>query len=286
MEPVETFEGLEAAKDRTRVWRPWQLKQFEFFHATAISAPPRRHFSRGYFMLVSIHAGISDNQYRNSYTSDQGREGMFRVFEPEEAWVCQPNNATFQALTVEPAWLQEAAAGMLHRERSLPHFPSRCLFDPALSRTLRDLAASSLAPASRLQQEEMLLRLLARLLGHAEVAGESPRSGKEHPAVKRAKEYLEAHYAEEVPLQELANVAYLSPFHLARVFRQTVGVPPHAYQTQLRLAHARTLLAQGLDVGNVAQETGFFDQSHFAQQFRRHFFVKPGIYRKTARYSS
>lgn len=71
---------------------------------------------------------------------------------------------------------------------------------------------------------------------------------------------LQAHYAEEVPLQELGNVACLSPFHLARVFRQSVGVPPHAYQTHLRLAHARTLLAQGLDVGHVAHETGFLSR--------------------------
>jgi transcriptional regulator GlxA family with amidase domain len=51
-------------------------------------------------------------------------------------------------------------------------------------------------------------------------------------------------------------------------------VPPHAYQTQLRLAHAKMLLAHGFEVGYVAQETGFFDQSHFAQQFQRSFFVK------------
>jgi transcriptional regulator GlxA family with amidase domain len=121
---------------------------------------------------------------------------------------------------------------------------------------------------------------------HAEEAGALLRLGWEHPAVKRAKEYLRAHYAEEVPLQELAKVAYLSPFHLARVFRQTVGMPPHAYQTQLRLAHAKTFLAEGFEVGYVAHETGFFDQSHFAHQFQRSFFVKPASYRKTARFSS
>ena len=107
----------------------------------------------------------------------------------------------------------------------------------------------------------------------------------EHPAIKHTKEYLQAHYAEEVPLQELAVAVNMSPFHLARIFRQTVGLPPHAYQMQLRLAHARTLLAQGYDVSYVAHETGFFDQSHFSQQFRRHFLMTPGSYRKIARFS-
>jgi len=287
MKTVETTGGLEDVKDSVRAWRPWQLKQFELFKATAVSTPAQRHFSQGHFLLVSIESGVADNQYRNNRASDQGGEATFRVFEPEETWVCQPRNATFQCLTVDPAWLQDNAAEMLQRERPLPHFPSHSLSDPSLSRALRDLAASSLAPASRLKQQEMLLHLCARLLlVHGEEPGSHPRLGSEHPAVRRAKEYLQAHYAEDVPLQALANVAYLSPFHLARVFRQNVGVPPHAYQTQLRLAHARRLLAQGFDVGYVAHETGFFDQSHFAHQFQRYFFVKPGNYRKTARYSS
>src|SRR6185437_3502020 len=144
----------------------------------------------------------------------------------------------------------------------------------------------SQVPASRLQQEETLLHLFASLLlSHTEDAYTLPQPGWEHPAIKHTKEYLQAHYTQEVSLQELAGVVNMSPFHLARVFRLVVGLPPHAYQTQLRLARARTLLAQGYEVGYVAQETGFFDQSHFTQQFKRRYQVTPGIYRKAARFS-
>jgi hypothetical protein len=92
MEPLEALEGLEAGKDRARAWRPWQIKQLELFQGIAISTPSRRHFARGY-LLVSIQSGTADNQYRNTW--DQGGEGTFRVFEPEETWICQPKNATF-----------------------------------------------------------------------------------------------------------------------------------------------------------------------------------------------
>jgi transcriptional regulator GlxA family with amidase domain len=88
-----------------------------------------------------------------------------------------------------------------------------------------------------------------------------------------------------VGLQELAGVVNISPFHLSRVFRQAVGLPPHAYQTKLRLEHARTLLVQGYDVGSVAHATGFFDQTHFTKQFQRHYLMTPGSYRRTARFS-
>jgi AraC-like DNA-binding protein len=131
-----------------------------------------------------------------------------------------------------------------------------------------------------------LLHLFASsLLLHAEEAGGQPQLEWEHPVIKRTKAYLQEHYAEEVHLQELASTVNMSPFHLTRVFRQTVGLSPHAYQMQLRLGHARTLLAQGYDVGYVAHETGFFDQSHFTLQFRRHFLMTPGSYRKMFLYA-
>jgi AraC-like DNA-binding protein len=281
---IEAIEEFEAVKDRVMTWRPWYLKQFELCVGIAVSTPPTRHFFQGY-LLTSIQSGVADNHYRNTSASDQGSEGTFRVFEPGEIWICQPKNCTFYAMCIDSTWLQEMAAEMIQWERPLPHFPDHSLFDPFLGRALRDFASRSRLPASRLQQEEMLLRLLAPLwLFHAEGASAPSLSDSEHPAVKRAKEYLQAHYAEEVSLQELGNVAYLSPFHLCRVFRRVVGVPPHAYQTQLRLAHARTLLAQGFEVSYVAHETGFFDQMHFTKQFKRHFFVTPGSYRRTAKF--
>jgi AraC-like DNA-binding protein len=284
MEHIEVRAGRKAAKGNLTVWRPWQLKQFELFLGVAISGPSCQRFTQEY-LLVCVQSGIVDFQYRNTRLSGQGVDGRLFVLEPGETWICQSKNVASYCLTIDPAWLQETAIEMLHWEKGLPHFPSHPLFDPSLSRAVHDLATRSQAPASRLQQEETLLHLFAPLLlSHAEDARTLPQPGWEHPAVKRTKEYLQAHCAQEVSLQELAGVVNLSPFHLARVFRQEVGLPPHAYQTQLRLAHAKTLLAQGYDVGSVASETGFFDQTHFTKQFKRHFFVTPGNYRKTARF--
>jgi AraC-like DNA-binding protein len=55
-------------------------------------------------------------------------------------------------------------------------------------------------------------------------------------------------------------------------------MPPHAYQIQVRIAHAKRLLLQGLPVSRVASETGFFDLSHFTRHFKRHVGVAPGGY--------
>jgi AraC-like DNA-binding protein len=285
MKTLEARAGRKAVKDSVTVWRPWQLKQFELFQGAAFSAPSYQHFTQEYLIIYG-QAGTAKFQYRNTCISGQIVNRMLVVIEPGETWNIHLKDATFYHLSLDPAWLQETIAEMLHWEKGLPHFSSHPFFEASLSRAVYDLATRSQAPASRLQQEEAQLNILAPLLHmHAKGAGAHPRFGWEHPAVKRAKDYLQAHYVEEVTLQELASVANMSPFHLARVFRQVVGLPPHAYQIQLRLAHARTLLAQGYEVGYVASFTGFFDQSHFTQQFKRRYLVTPGSYRRTARFS-
>ena len=283
MRPLEKRAGREAVKGGVTVWRPWQLKPLELCRANAVSDPSRRQWRQEY-LVTSVQSGTVDFQYRNTRTNGPLSNGTLFVVEPGEPWTRQFNDFTFYCLHIDPAWLQQFSTELLHWEKSFPHFSSQTFFDPSLSRAVHDLAARSQAPASRLQQEEMLSHLLAPLLlSHAQDAGALPQLGREHPAVKRTKEYLQAHYAQEIALQDLANVAHLSPFHLARIFRQAVGLPPHAYQTQLRLAHAKTLLAQGFDVSYVAYKTGFSSESHFAQHFKRNFLATPGSYRKNSK---
>jgi len=284
MRSLEAKAGHEATKGSVTVWRPWQFKQLELSQGVAVSAPSRQRFIQEY-LIVCVQSGTADFQYRNARFNGPIINETFCVIEPGGTWTSQIKNVTFYCLMIDPAMLQEIASEVLHWEQPLPHFSSRTFFDPSLSRAVHDLARGSQAPASRLQQEETLLHLFAPLLHvHAEEASTLPRLGWEHPAVNRAKEYLQAHYAQEVSLQELAGMVNMSPFHLARVFRQIVGLPPHAYQIQLRLEHARTFLAQGYEVGYVASETGFFDQSHFTQQFKRRYLVTPASYSKTARF--
>ena len=275
--------GRETVNGSFAVWRPWQLKQLDLSEGRAITTPSIRHFFQEY-VLVCMQSGVAHYQHRNIIINGQVVDGMLFVVEPGETWTSQAKNATFCSLCIDPAWLQQTVSEQFQREQRLPHFSDQLFFDQSLSRAVRDLAVRSLAPVSRLQQEEILLHLLAPLLlSHAGDVGAFPRLGWEHPAIERTKAYLQENYVHEVALQELASVANLSPFHLSRSFSLAVGLPPHEYQTKLRLEHAKRLLAHGYEVTYVASETGFFDQSHFARQFKRHYLVTPGSYRKTAR---
>jgi len=97
-------------------------------------------------------------------------------------------------------------------------------------------------------------------------------------ALARAVDYAHEHLAERIPLQTLAHLAGLSPWRFSIVFRQQMGVPPHRYISQLRIARACELLQQGMSAAAVADACGFYDQSHFSRHFKHQCGVTPGQY--------
>jgi AraC-like DNA-binding protein len=130
------------------------------------------------------------------------------------------------------------------------------------------------APAA--DQQERLASLLAPVIDLA--AREAPRSPLLTPAVARTREALQQRFTEDVPLGELARLAGMSKCHLVHLFHKEVGLPPHAYQIQLRVARARVLVADGVPLAEVATLTGFSDQSHLTRLFKRVVGVPPGQY--------
>jgi AraC family transcriptional regulator len=96
--------------------------------------------------------------------------------------------------------------------------------------------------------------------------------------------YLDTSLAEPIGIPEMATVAGLSPFHFARMFRQTYGVTPHRHLMSLRLRKARDLLRSGpLSLAAIAYATGFSSQSHLTTRFREAFGTTPAAFRRSLR---
>jgi AraC-like DNA-binding protein len=148
--------------------------------------------------------------------------------------------------------------------------------DPALAAAFARWAGA----AEGLEASSLGWEALAALVCRG---GPLPPAGRELAAVREAVAFLEAHWAEPVPLERLARVAGVSRFHLARAFKREVGLPPHAYQTQLRVAHAMRMLRRGWSISRAAFATGFAAQSHLHRHFKRVLGVTPGQYAARAR---
>jgi AraC family transcriptional regulator len=117
--------------------------------------------------------------------------------------------------------------------------------------------------AGRMLVETSSLLLAARLV-HTHSETELIRSpigsghGLDGGRLRRVLAYVEEHLAEDITVTDLANVACLSIFHFTRAFAATMGVPPHRYVSQRRLA----------------------SQSSFTRAFRRAMGMTPAEYRR------
>jgi AraC-like DNA-binding protein len=100
----------------------------------------------------------------------------------------------------------------------------------------------------------------------------------ERGRVARAREYLDACFAEPLSLVALAQMVGLSPYHLLRTFRDQVGITPGAYQIQRRVLEARRRLRDGAAIADTAADLGFADQSHLSRHFQRIMGTSPGRY--------
>jgi AraC-like DNA-binding protein len=99
-------------------------------------------------------------------------------------------------------------------------------------------------------------------------------------AMRRVREYVDAHLGGSMDLATLAGVAGVSIHHFARGFKQSAGVTPHHYLTQKRVERAQDLLGNtDLSVSEIALAVGFSDQSHLARHFRQMLGVTPGQFR-------
>jgi AraC-like DNA-binding protein/mannose-6-phosphate isomerase-like protein (cupin superfamily) len=97
----------------------------------------------------------------------------------------------------------------------------------------------------------------------------------------RVRQYIERHYNASIAVEELAKLAGLSKGYLFRAFSKAFGISPLAYQKQLRLEAARTLLrSSALRCTEVAARCGYENVHFFHRIFKQNFNQTPTQYRK------
>jgi AraC family transcriptional regulator len=95
----------------------------------------------------------------------------------------------------------------------------------------------------------------------------------------RVIDYIEANLAGDLHLAELSTIAGISRAHFARAFRNTVGMAPHMFVLQRRLARAvEWLTPRKLSMREVAARCGFADQAHLTRAFKAQFGHPPSLH--------
>ena len=155
--------------------------------------------------------------------------------------------------------------------------------DPHAAHLIRALHADEVAghPSGRLFTETLARALILRLLaGYGDPDLHAP-AATQPAAIRRVREYVEAHLGDDLALADLANVAGLSPYHFARTFARATGMPPHRYVVARRVERAREqLVATRRPIVAIALDLGFASQGQLHRAFRRHLGTTPGACRR------
>lgn len=122
---------------------------------------------------------------------------------------------------------------------------------------------------------------LFRTYGGKSIASSGYIGGLGPTRERRVRAYIEENLDSPLALENLADIAGVSPNYFVSLFRQSVGMTPHRFVLQRRIARARELLSNlSLSLVTIAFRCGFADQSQFTTTFRKFEGLTPGMYRK------
>ena len=156
--------------------------------------------------------------------------------------------------------------------RTLHDYGRRIANDPALGPALADELVARVEVA------------IAEPLAESRAAMDGVKAAKLstrrelYRRLERARAFLHAHDDRGVTLGEMASVAGLSQFHLARYFKNAFDASPISYHRALRLKRAAILLAGGSSVAEAAEATGYSDQVALSHAFRRKYGAPPHLW--------
>lgn len=95
------------------------------------------------------------------------------------------------------------------------------------------------------------------------------------------KQYIHTHYGDELTRNDLAEIVYLNPDYLARLFKKETGIALGSYVIQVRIAAAKQLLeTTRLSVYTIASKVGYTNYSYFSKLFKQEVGLSPNEYKK------
>lgn len=246
-------------------------------HAAVHYAPPGHH-------TLSLYLEGGLGTFRRDCAGEHGAPGRLclLVDNEESDWVVN-GDLRFLHLYIPPTVLSTHALALTDLEPRMLGLPETPFFDDAaLVAALRPVLALGNDPAATLIGNTLAHEAVARLVGQHGKRRTMPklRGGLAPVVLHRLVDWIEAHLDQALTLGAMAREAHQSEYHFARMFRTSLGVPPHVWLQARRIQRARHLLRYSQQsLTEIALACGFGSPSHFSNGFRQATGVTPSRYR-------
>jgi AraC family transcriptional regulator len=234
----------------------------------------REHVLVGHRLIVNLGDAVRFGWKRGDQTREASLQtgGLCLQTEGDLNAPFWRDEMTFAAVAIAP----ELVERLLEERTPSPtatFLERRCYDEPTAYAYARALAAELSSPSEPTYAEALGHALTLHLLsahGQAEGGKRLAPRGKLGPGQLRvAVDLAHERLSGGVALEEIAGAVGYSPFQFARLFKATVGLAPHQYLLRLRLERAQRLIGQGLGLAEAALASGFYDQAHMTNVFRK-----------------
>jgi AraC family transcriptional regulator len=239
--------------------------------------------------VVGVNLGKpvpSEVKKRGRFRRILNKTGSISLFPSHQSYFARMNpgkNRFAHALyvVVEPALVNEVAADLGIHPDSVELVGQQGVIDPALlhiAMALRDGLRIGCAEDA-MYGESLSLALAVHLLRrYAAVPADLQRlrGGLSQEKLRLAVEYIQDQLETGLSVSGIARTVHMSPFHFARLFKQSTGKSPYQYVVQARAKRAKELLKSGkFSIIEIAHRLGFADQSHLTRQLKDVFGATP-----------
>lgn len=186
-------------------------------------------------------------------------------------------------IAIDPVFFNQTAAALEIDPDRVELVEQRGVTDPTLrhlAMALRDGLKGGRAGDS-MYGESLSTALVVHLLreyGGIQARHQFAHSGLSREQLRRVLEYIHDRLETALTVSGVARTVHMSPYHFARLFKQSTGQSPYRYVVQARVKKAKELLISGrFRIVEITHRLGFADQSHFTRHFKRIFGITPKV---------
>lgn len=231
------------------------------------------HYVVGFIERGTRYLAVDNHEY----ITEPSDLLLFNPHTPHTCWQIDGGVLDYRCLNIETDVMSDIAAEITGR-RFMPSFREQVAQHCELVSTLRELHSMILEGGGLLRKQELFYIFMGDLInGFAEES--LAQEGKGEPReISDICAYIESNYAKNITLDELAALSGLNKYNLLRLFARERGITPYRYLETVRINRAKTLLERGEQLTEIALKTGFSDQSHFTNFFKKFIGLTPKQY--------
>lgn len=206
--------------------------------------------------------------------------GDLIVFNPGDIHTCEQiddRTLDYRCINVKKDVMKKITFEITGKEY-LPNFMEFVLFRNELTSSLKELHLMIMEEEKNLKKDELFLFIMEQLIREYSNPVSEMTIQEASAEIKTVCDYLENNYMENITLNQLSNLTGLSKYYLLHSFTKQKGISPYNYLQTIRIGKAKKMLEQGVAPIDVAFKTGFTDQSHFTNFFKKLIGLTPKQY--------